>query len=368
MRAARLAGATFWLELEGLRAQLPFVALTILAALTFLATVSLFGLTGSEIPLGLVDEDHGSYAAQLAESLRAVRHAFDVRPMDAATARNELRAGRLVAALTIPAGFGKGVARGDTVPLDVEVDNLNLDLMADVQRALPSAILAFGEQLGLPGLRARLLEKDLLPRDIGFLQYVSVSALGLDAFIIGVVLGAILLAREWEERTGKVIRLAPVSMGPILAGKVAAASAVTAVAIAAATLLLIWGYRAPPAAPVEAAAGLALCTVAFACVGAWLGSLFRRTLPIIPLAFALAVPLYIDCGALEPTRLDGERIWTLAHLSPLYYATGVLEWAFHQVRVTPEPVWVDAAVLGALGVVCAAGAARRLARLSVRAA
>jgi ABC-type transport system involved in multi-copper enzyme maturation permease subunit len=368
VRAFRLAVATARFELAGIRRQLPFVGLTILAALTFLATVSLFGLTGSEIPLGLVNEDHGPYAERLIRSLRGVRHAFDVRPMDAATAEAELRAGRLVAALTIPSGFGQGVARGETIPLDVQVDNLNLDLMADVQRALPSAILVFGEELGLPGLRVRLAEKDLVPRDVGFLQYVSVSALGLDAFILGVVLGAIVLAREWEERTGKVIRLAGAPMAPILAGKVAAASGVTALALTGATVLLVVGYRASPAEPLAATASLVLCTVAFTCAGAWIGSLFRRTLPIIPLAFALAVPLYIDCGALEPTRFDGERIWTLAHLSPLYYATGLLEWSFHRVRVTPEPIWVDAVVLAALGLACAVLAGRRLARLSLRTA
>jgi hypothetical protein len=93
-------------------------------------------------------------------------------------------------------------------------------------------------------------------------------------------------------------------------------------------------------------------------VGAWL----KQTLAIVPLIFGLAMPLYIDCGALEPTRFDGEWIWRLAHASPLYYATGLLEWTFHGLRVTPEPVWLDAAVLAALAPLSALLARSALAR------
>jgi hypothetical protein len=66
----------------------------------------------------------------------------------------------------------------------------------------------------------------------------------------------------------------------------------------------------------------------------------------VPLFFGLALPLYIDSGALEPERFDGSRIWAFAHFSPVYYAVGALEWAVHGLRVTPEPVGGDVLVLG----------------------
>lgn len=55
----------------------------------------------------------------------------------------------------------------------------------------------------------------------------------------------------------------------------------------------------------------------------------------------------MDSGALEPERFDGNKIWSLAHLSPLYSVVGVLENAFHGLRVTPEPTVVDAVVMAA---------------------
>jgi ABC-type Na+ efflux pump permease subunit len=269
--------------------------------------------------------------------------------MNAERAGEALRTGSLIAVLTLPQGFGAAVDRGETVAISLQIDNLNTDLMGDVQRAVPAAVLAFGADLGLPGLRAHLLEKDLQPRDVEFLQYVSVSALGLDALIIGAVLGALALAREWERRTMAVIRLAPARLGSILAGKIAGTSVVTGLAVGVATALVVVGYRVRPTSPLGAAAGLALCTAAFVAFGACVGCVLRRAALIVPSIFAAALPLYVDCGALEPTRFDGERIWSLAHASPLYYATGMLEWAFHGVRITPEPIWLDASVVAAFG-------------------
>src|SRR5207244_692559 len=79
-----------------------------------------------------------------------------------------------------------------------------------------------------------------------------------------------------------------------------------------------------------------------------LGALLRRTLPIAPLVLGIALPLYLDSGALEPQRFDGEALFWFAHVSPAYYGVGVLEHAFHGLAVTPEPVGMLLAVLAAM--------------------
>ena len=86
----------------------------------------------------------------------------------------------------------------------------------------------------------------------------------------------------------------------------------------------------------------------------------------MPLLFGMAMPLYIDSGALEPTRFDGETIWWLAHLSPVYYAVGVLEWAFHGIHVTPEPIYVDLLILTAFAAIAVILTLGRLARGKLR--
>ncbi len=353
-------------ELAALGRQRLFLALTMLAASSLLVLVSLFALTGSDAPLAVVDEDHGEYARRFVDAMQRVPHAFALRPMNAAAAERALASGRLVGVLTLPAGFEAAVRSGQTVPLEVRVDNLNEDLLFDLQRALPSAVLGFGHAVGLPGLRATLAERDLLAHDIPFLRYLSVSALALVAFVIAAALAALAVAREWEQKTLKLLRLSPASLGAVVAGKLAATGAVAGLAVLVAAAVVMLGYGVVPASPLAALGLLVVCVVLFSSLGALVGALFRRTLPIVPLVFGLAMPLFIDCGALEPTRFDGETIWAIAHLSPLYYAVGVLEWAFFGVRVTSESIAVDVGVLVALTAVSALFAVGILHRASAR--
>src|SRR5207247_2179614 len=151
----------------------------------------------------------------------------------------------------------------------------------------------FARQHRFPGTSVEMVEHDVWPHDTGYIPYLAVSALALDAMVIAGILGAMATAREWERATVTLLRLSPASPAIVLAGT--------------------------------------LCV-----------------------------------GALEPTRFDGEAIWALAHLSPVYYAVGVLEWAFHGLHVTPEPVWVDLLVLVVIAVVAVILTLGRLARGATR--
>ncbi len=152
----------------------------------------------------------------------------------------------------------------------------------------------------------------------------------------------------------------------MLAGKLSVAATVAAMALALALLVIEVGYGVVPIARWTTAFALLACVAIFTSVGAWLGALLKRTLAAVPLLFGLAMPFYVDSGALEPTRFDGDAIWALAHLSPVYYAVGVLEWAFHGLHVTPEPIWVDLLVLVAIAVVAVILTLGRLAKGATR--
>ena len=342
LRAAR-ASAT--LELRQLARSRVLVAFTMLEALTFLLLVSLFGLTGSRAPTALVDLDHGPLAASLTTSLQRAHRSFALRPMSQRQAQDGLRTGRLAAAITIPAGFSQSIAAGQTVVLPVDVDNVDVDLTDDIQRAVPSAVAAFGRANGFSGIRVVTAERDLINHDTGFIPYLVVSALALDALVVAGVLGAVALTREFEAGTMPQWRLAPVSAGWLLAGKLLASATVSAVAIGVATTVVLLGYRISPVHVAATFAALLLCVAIFTCLGACVGALLRRSLPVAALLFGIALPLYIDSGALEPERFDGNLVWAVAHATPVYFAVGVLESAVHGLRVTPEPVLANVAIL-----------------------
>ena len=364
MKARSVFAGALRLEMQQLARDKAYVALTLLAAVSFLALVSLFGLTASDAPMALIAHDRGPYARRFVEALVKVPHAFRLERMSPEEAEAKLKEGLIVGAIVIPEDFGARIAQGDTVVVDVEVDNVNVDVVADIQRSVPGAIVEFGRDVGLPGLRVKMVEHDVWPRDTSFLPYITVSGLGLVSFIIASVLGAIAVARELEGRTLRLWRTSPASIGAVLAGKLAAAALVGVCAVALTAALVMIGYGAVPTRPFAAALGLLVSVLAFTAVGACIGALARRTLVLVPLLFGLAMPLYIDSGALEPTRFDGETIWQISHLTPLYYVVGWLQWAFFGLRITPEPPWLNLLVIVAIGAAALAIARWRLSRPS----
>jgi ABC-2 type transport system permease protein len=366
MSAWRVFRASAGLETAQLAANRWFVALTALAAVSFLAMVSLFGLTGSYAPVALIDRDGGIFVKPFIDSLNGAHHSFALKTMSPKAAEAALGSGHLVGIITIPAGFSDAISRWQTVPIDVRIDNVNVDLTNDVQRALPAAIVAFGRRYKFPGLTVKMVEHDVLRHDTGYIPYLVVSALALDAMVIAAILGAMATAREWEKRTIKLLRLSPASAGVILAGKLAVVGVVAASALAIAVLSIVYGYGVVPIAPWTTALALLACVAIFTSIGAWVGALLKRTLACVPLLFGMAMPLYIDSGALEPTRFDGNTIWMIAHLSPVYYAVGVLEWSFHGIHVTPEPIYVDLLVLAAMAALAVVLTLGRLARGATR--
>lgn len=328
-------------EFLHLRRSRLLIALTVIQAITFLLLVSLFGLTGSRAPTALIDEDHGLYAQKFVKILAQTHHSFALHVMDQAAATTALQHGRLVAIIVIPAGFSNTIAHGGTVALQVSIDDVNTDFTEDIQRALPSAIVAFGRQLNLPDIRAHVAEQDLINHDTDFVSYLVVSALALDTFIVAGILSATAVAREFESGTVKLLVITPVHPLISFAGRMLATNAVAMLAMLFTTGIVIVGYGIVPVSPIELIFALIACTAIFGCIGAMLGALIKRTLPVASFIFGLSLPFYISSGSLEPERFYGNTIWIIAHFTPTYPAIGILEDAFHGLRVTPEPIFVD---------------------------
>ena len=346
----RCAGVGAWVELTRLRRSWLITVLAVVEGVIFLVLISLFGLTGSSAPTALVQQDDGPLARLFVADLANAHHSFSLQPMSAQEASARLQSGRLVASITIPPNFDAVVTAGATAAVQLDVDNLNVDLTDDVQRAVPSAIVAFGHQLHLPGIRIAADERDLIAHDTGYIPYLTVSALALVSLVVAATLAAVTVTLDFEGKTLRISRASPASQSALLAGRLAATALVSAIAMTATTLVVVFAYGVVPLAPLELVAVLLVCVIVFTLLGAWLGALLRRTFAVVPLVFGIALPLYIDSGALEPERFDGNVIWAIAHISPVYYAVGGLEHAFHGLGVTPEPVWLDVLILAAIGV------------------
>ena len=355
--------------------------LAILLPLNLLLLLSLFALTGYRAPTGLVVDDlvsdasttdavvaealghapppsaYTDEARAFVQALNAAHHSFALRPMSAAQAQRELNRGRLVATVSIPNGFGALVREGLSPFVLLRVDNVNVDMAEDVRRAVPAAAAIFAQHMG-KHVAVRADRRDVLSHDTGYVQYLGVSAIVLAAVIAGATLGGMVVARAWEAGEVRMLRTTPGGAGIALLGRLAGAAVVSLVATLATVAIVVWGYGVTPHHVVEL--GLTLVTVVACAValGGLLGALLRRTVLVVPLVLGLTLPFYLDSGALEPQRFDGEKLFWAAHLSPTYFGVGAVEHAFHGLKVTPEPVAVLLGCLAAATLAAAAGVVR----------
>ena len=338
-------GGGFRAEIQQLRRSRLLIVLTIAEAVTFLVLVSIFGLTGNHVPTAVVNRDGGKLSHQWAQEMSATYHTYGIRYMNAHAAEEALSEGDVAAILWIPAGFSQHMAQHTMIRIHFVVDNVNADLTNEAELGISPAARAFAVANRFPGIRVVTTEKDVVKHEVGFIPYLVVSALALAAFVVAGTLAASAVAREFETRTLAYLKLSPTHPLVPLAGRLLATGAVSAIAVAVAALLVVAGYGVIPAHPAELAAGLALCVVIFSCLGAAIGTLVRRTLPLSALIFGLALAFYLDSGSLEPARFYGNRLWVVAHTSPVYYAVGILQDAVHGIQVTPETIPINFAAL-----------------------
>jgi ABC-type multidrug transport system permease subunit len=340
VRAACLA------ELIQLRRSPLLIILTSVQALTFIFLVSLFGMTGAMAPTAIIDDDRGGRAQAFIQDLHDAHHSFSlITTMSSAEALNALKHGNLVAMITIPKKFTFNVLSRRNTAINVVVDNIDTDMTEDIQRALPSAIVAFGRRLHLPNRHVQVEETDLIDHDTGFISYLVASSLVLAAFIIACNLSAVAVAREFENRTAVLLNLCPSNPLFVLLGRLLGSSAFSFAALLPAVAVAVFGFGLIPVHPLETMLCLLLCVFSFAALGAALGACLKRTLPVASLVFGMALPFYLVSGSYEPERFDGNLIWTIAHCSPVYYAVGIIEHAIHGLRVTPESTGLNFAIL-----------------------
>lgn len=328
-------------EFNYIRRSYWIIILTMILAITFLFLVSLFALTGSLAPTAIVTNDNGQYANAFINQLEDTHHSFNIQKMSKNEATSALDTGRIVAIITIPNNFSSSLAQDRPVNLNVKVDNVNVDFTDDIQRAIPSAIVAFGKKYGFYGITVQSEEYDLVDHDTSYISYLVISGLALDTFIISGILGGILIAKEFEKKTIKLLSQAPIYPLISLSGKILISWMISFIAMLMITVIVIFGFKITPVYPILLLPIILISTLIFTCIGLAIGSTLKKVLPVASIIFGLSIPLYIISGAIEPERFDGNVLWAIGHMTPVYYATAIFEYIFHGYQITPEPITVD---------------------------
>ena len=277
-------------------------------------------------------QDNGPQAQRLVSILND-SDAFRVQPATPVEAAHLLDTLQVAAVITIPASFDDDYRMNRPDPVQIRINNLNLDFTNDLRRSLPAAITRF--YAGQPDnpIMVGVAESDLRPHDVDLVQFELVPILVLLLTLMGIVNGGLATAREFEELTIKALLLSPIGRGTLIAGKILACW-VTTMLVAAVVLVLsaVSGVLRPAGWYwLPAVAVIGLIALASAGLGAALGGALRRFSAVSAAGINLAIYLFFLSGGISVAAFLPGWIQTLAHFTPTFYGVDALEAAiFYQ--------------------------------------
>jgi ABC-2 type transport system permease protein len=321
-----------------------FTVFGLLIPLNLLFLFALFVASIGRAPIAVVMEDQGPLAQQLLSAMQGA-HSFVIHQTSAEQAQSDLRDGRVVAIVAIPATFEDDLQAGRHVDLPVTLNNLNIDYTNDIRRAIPLSITTFYAD-AFPGkVDVRVRELDLHAHDTGYLAYLGVSIVVAGMLLNGLLQGGIGAAREHESHTIKELLMAPASRWAIVAGKMLAPLLMSAVSASVILLVVIVFFDAIPVHPLELLGYAVLVMVGFVALGTLVGMLLRRRQAVIPLNFATVLMLFFLSGPFGPPNWAGPVQNAAGIASPLYYAIAAMQHAFHGFETSQFGLGTDVAVL-----------------------
>ena len=329
----------------------------------YLIMMSLFVLAGSHAPTAVVMNDHGPYARQFVTAMRQAG-SFRLEVTGAAAARQQFRAGSLVAVVTIPAGFDRAVARHQPMAIPVQVNNLDQDLTNDAHRAMRLVVTKFYAHADPALVNIVAENKDAYARDTGYIPFLAMSIIVIALMVSGLLQAGNAASRDWENATIKELLLAPAKEWEILAGRMLGAFMVALPAAAVVLGVVIFVVGDHPAR-LALTCGVSMLTLAvFVAAGNALGTALKDRSTLAILTRALPVPLFFLSGVFGPIGFQTGVVQAIATVLPIHYAIVLEQLGFKWFTTSTLSPATDALILAGYLVVfiCLSGIALRLSR------
>ena len=342
---------------------------SLLPALGLGALVAVLTVTIGMQPVALVQEGHGEAADQMGHLLEADSEAYLVQRMSRDDAAGALWQQRVAAVVVIPADFDARVAVADA-HLELFLNNIvDVDLADDIRRAVTRSLAERdAPQLGCTGERRSVTGGVLLPNpfrvaiaeellretDTGFLAYQMVPILVLIVLSVGVLGTGMMVARDFERQTAKLLLLSPASRVAMVAGKLTGGLlATTALLLPVVGAAVLSGILVPPPGHWPALVGLLFLLVVMSVgLGLLLGLVVRRTRLAAMVGLNAAAYLFFLGGGFSTVAFLPDWIQSASRLVPTSYAIRALRQALFYPDL--QGFGHDVAVLAACALAAAA--------------
>jgi ABC-2 type transport system permease protein len=195
----------------------------------FLLTLFGYGvsLDADHVPLALVAEAPSQDSADFIASLQGSHYFAPRIARTMPEAEQALREGKVRGILRLRADFSRRMRQPEGAPIQVIVDGVDANTARIVEGYVEGAwgrwLAAQAERRG----QALEMPVDLQPRiwfngELRSRNYLVPGLVAIIMTLIGALLTALVMAREWERGTMEALMVTPVSMTEVLLGKLAA--------------------------------------------------------------------------------------------------------------------------------------------------
>jgi ABC-2 type transport system permease protein len=208
-----------------------------------------------EVPIGLVVEQPSPEADSLVESFRNSRF-FTVRlAHHRAEVEEELVSGRLKAVVVLAADFARRLGRGETAPVQVIVDGSDPNTAALAQGYVQGVWGNWLAQaaVGAEGGATRPSATPMVAAEPRYWFNPAIDSraallpgsIAVIMALIGTLLTALVIAREWERGTMEALMATPVGVGEFLLGKLIPYFVLGMAAMGLATVAAVVAFGVP---------------------------------------------------------------------------------------------------------------------------
>lgn len=207
------------------------------------------------VPVAVVVEQATPESASLLESYRNSRYFAVCEVRHRQEVENALLAGRIYGIIVIPADFSQQLGRGEAAPVEVLVDGSDPNTAGLVQgyaqgvwqNWLMQELLSQASWTdGRSGRGAIIVEPRFwFNENLNSRQSLLPGAVAIILTIIGVLLTALVVAREWERGTMEAMLATPTTRLEFLLGKIIPYLSLGMIAMVLSTSVTVWLFQVP---------------------------------------------------------------------------------------------------------------------------
>ena len=322
-------------DLRRFRRNSAFLVPMVLMPITYLVILGkVMGGDLHDLPVAVVDQDHGSVAVVVRDRLRTLEQSRELfrlsNELDPTTAVARLREGHYRAVVILPPEFSSDVSGGTPASLGIVVDNTDNTtanvIEAELRRAFGSGASESGTAIAaVPGIQVERVDV-YGHRD--FMQYLLPGVIALSLFFVAMLAGGIILVDDRARGIHEGYFVTPLSALDVIGGLTLSAITLSMIigtvvltsSIFIARLHLLGGFRT------IALSGAALFLLAMGLILFVFTLMARVSNPLMPRALfgILNVVTFFPSGALYPTESYPHWLSALSSIFPMRYAVNAL--------------------------------------------